>query len=135
MEEYAMATQAIEEARAEQAKNAPPATAEQLEAMSQDPAVLAAGAATYKANCVACHGDKGEGKIGPNLTDRYWLHGADPMEIHTTVSQGVPAKGMPPWGPVLGPGPVQEVVAYVLTLRNTNVQGKGPEGEEVLAQQ
>ena len=37
---------------------------------------------------------------------------------------------MPSWGPVLGPAKVSEVVAYVLSLRNTNVPGKEPQGEE-----
>ena len=36
---------------------------------------------------------------------------------------------MPAWLNQLGPTRVQAVVAYVLTIRDTNVQGKAPEGE------
>src|ERR1017187_2157767 len=36
---------------------------------------LAKGAAIFKANCITCHGQHGEGIVGPNLTDEYWLHG------------------------------------------------------------
>jgi cytochrome c oxidase cbb3-type subunit 3 len=36
---------------------------------------------------------------------------------------------MPPWAPILGEQGVKEVVAYVLTLRNTEIPGKAPEGE------
>ena len=35
------------------------------------------GAEIFTSKCVVCHGDKGEGKVGPNLTDEYWLHGGD----------------------------------------------------------
>ena len=25
--------------------------------------------------CVACHAERGQGNVGPNLTDQYWIHG------------------------------------------------------------
>ncbi len=40
---------------------------------------------------------KGEGLIGPNLTDKFWLHGGKPTEIQKTIAEGVVAKGMPGW--------------------------------------
>ncbi|VAW27515.1 Cytochrome c oxidase (cbb3-type) subunit CcoP, partial [hydrothermal vent metagenome] len=41
-----------------------------------DAAMIEAGKKTYGRNCIACHGDVGQGNtIGPNLTDNYWLHG------------------------------------------------------------
>ena len=101
---------------------------ESLVAMSKDAAVVARGAELFKANCVACHEAKGQGKIGPNLTDAYWIHGGKPTQIFRTVSNGVPDKGMLSWGPVLGASKTQDVVAFVLTLRNTNVPGKEPQG-------
>jgi cytochrome c oxidase cbb3-type subunit III len=102
---------------------------EDLIAASKDQAAVAAGKAAFTTNCVACHGDKGEGKIGPNLTDVFWIHGGAPKDIMATIKDGIPAKGMPTWGPVLGAGTVKNVVAYLLTLRNTNVAGKEPQGE------
>ena len=75
---------------------------------------------------------RGEGRIGPNLTDSSWLHGGTPSAIHRVVSKGSPtSKTMPAWRPMLGPGGVEKVVAYVLTLRGTNVPGKAPEGRPV----
>ena len=44
------------------------------------------------------------------------------------MTNGVPAKGMVAWGDQLGPARVQKVVAYVLTLKGTNVPGKAPQG-------
>jgi cytochrome c oxidase cbb3-type subunit 3 len=101
---------------------------EQLAALSKDPAVLERGAAVYKQNCVACHGDRGQGIVGPNLTDAYWLHGGKARDIYGIISNGVLEKGMPSWKPVLGATRVRETAAFVLSLRDTRVAGKAPQG-------
>lgn len=87
------------------------------------------GERTFAANCAACHGARGEGVIGPNLTDPNWIHGGAPTSIYATVRNGVATAGMPAWGPVLGEREVQSVVAYVLSIRDTNVPGRDPQGE------
>ena len=51
------------------------------------------------------------------------------MQMLKIVNDGVAAKGMPAWLNQLGPTRVQAVVAYVLTIKDTNVPGKAPEGE------
>lgn len=100
-----------------------------LLAMAKDPAHLDAGKAAFTANCAACHGAAGGGVIGPNLTDDAWLHGGQPGEIHKTVVEGVPTKGMPAWGKMLKPDQVDAVVAYVMSLRGSNpANAKAPEG-------
>ncbi len=104
-------------------------TAADLVAMSQDQEKIGEGQAIWGQYCIVCHKAKGEGLVGPNLTDQYWIHGGGPLDIHNTVVQGVTAKGMAAWGRQLGPDRVDAVVAWVLTLRNTNVPGKEPEGE------
>lgn len=112
------------------------ATAEKSGA-EPDEAELLAGAAgptrelgekLFSTNCVSCHEVRGQGKIGPNLTDAFWLHGGDPVAVYTTIRDGVPAKGMPSWKPILGRAGVVQVAGFVLSLRNTNVPGKAPEG-------
>lgn len=104
-------------------------TDESLELMSTLPAQVSAGKELFAKYCVTCHLDQGQGSIGPNLTDRYWIHGDKPLQIHKTVTNGVLEKGMAAWGRQLGPSRVASVVAYVLTLQNTDVPGKAPEGE------
>jgi cytochrome c oxidase cbb3-type subunit 3 len=81
---------------------------------------IKSGEAIYTANCAPCHGKKGEGGVGPNLTDDYWIHGGSIKEIFKTVKYGVPVKGMIPWQTQLGPGQIQEVSSYIKTLRGTN---------------
>ncbi len=122
-----------EQAAAAQAANLKitgPVTAESLLALSQDKGAVAAGKTVFKNTCAACHRADGGGLVGPNLTDDFWLHGSAPDKIYGTIMTGVSDKGMPAWGPQLGPQRVQAVTAYVLTLRGTNVPGgKPPQGD------
>lgn len=125
----------VEKARADEAeriKKSGAVTGEGLVALSKDPATLATGKDVFVKTCVPCHRDDGGGTVGPNLTDAFWIHGGTPEKIYATVKDGVLDKGMPAWGAQLGPERVQAVVAYVLTLTNTNVPGgKAPQGERV----
>ena len=43
-------------------------------------------------NCVQCHADKGQGLIGPNLTDDYWIHGSNFVDSLRVIWNGVPSK-------------------------------------------
>jgi cytochrome c oxidase cbb3-type subunit III len=74
-----------------------------------------AGRAVYQTNCGACHGASLEGGIGPALNDGEWLHGGAPEDVLRSVTDGVPAKGMPGWGPILGTERVRQVTAYILS--------------------
>lgn len=85
------------------------------------------GSAIYSANCAGCHGGNAAGLSGPNLTDAFWLHGSEPTALYTTIYVGIGAKGMPAWGGALG-AQVKDVVAYVMSVKDTNVAGKEPQG-------
>lgn len=95
-------------------------------------ALAPAGKAIFTANCAACHGANGEGTIGPNLTDRFWIHGGEVKDIFKTVKYGVPEKGMVPWEQTLTPGQIAEVSSYIISLRDTKpANAKAAEGVEV----
>ncbi len=103
---------------------------ESLMLMVDIPAKMEEGRELWVKHCVACHLDDGRGLVGPNMTDNYWIHGCEPMDHLKVVYEGVAAKGMPAWLNQLGPSRSQAVVAYLQTLRGTNVEGgKAPEGE------
>jgi cytochrome c oxidase cbb3-type subunit III len=96
-----------------------------------DAAALASGKDLYVGNCAACHGQGGEGLVGPNLTDVYWIHGGGIKNVFKTIKYGVPEKGMIAWQTQLNPESMQKVASYILTLQGTKpANPKDPQGEE-----
>jgi cytochrome c oxidase cbb3-type subunit 3 len=87
------------------------------------------GSQLFKANCSACHGMDAGGIVGPNLTDKYWIHGGGIKNVFTTVKNGVPVKGMISWKSILNPKQMQQVSSYILSLEGTTpAVSKPPEG-------
>lgn len=108
---------------------------DELRTLLKNSAIQSKGAASFQAKCTSCHGSQGQGGIGPNLTDSYWLHGAKLTDVFKTISQGVPEKGMPPWGPLLSSDEVQALTIYVRSLAGTRPAGaKAPQGSLVRAE-
>jgi cytochrome c oxidase cbb3-type subunit 3 len=125
--EVAMREERLAQARAGGGKAPSP---EALAGLAHDAEVVARGKALFASTCSPCHGPAGGGGIGPNLTDEFWLHGGKPENIFACVHDGVPAKGMPSWGPQLGAEKVTTLTAFVLSIRNTHApDGKAPQGE------
>ncbi|HEX9843972.1 MAG TPA: c-type cytochrome, partial [bacterium] len=92
---------------------------------------IAAGRTIFLTSCMPCHGDKGQGIIGPNLTDKYWLHGNRYNDIVNTIVNGVPDKGMIAWKTALNPQKINQVAAFVMSIRGTNPPNpKPPQGQE-----
>lgn len=91
--------------------------------MTRDNAIVTSGRKTFLTQCVSCHGVELKGGIGPNLTDKDWIHGGRPSELINTITTGVLAKGMPAWGPVLGRARIAEVASYIMSHHT--------EGEEI----
>jgi cytochrome c oxidase cbb3-type subunit 3 len=84
------------------------------------------GKAIFETNCVTCHNPKGEGNIGPNLTDKNWIYGYDIKEVFKTVKTGTP-NGMPEHNSKFNPVQIQQVASFVLSLKE--VKGKEPQGD------
>jgi mono/diheme cytochrome c family protein len=91
-----------------------------------------AGYIVFAQNCVACHGPKGEGRIGATL-DRPFAAISPDAFIVQTVSRGVEGSLMPPFAQANG-GPLTEqqindVAAYVFSIQQT--APPAPSGEQV----
>lgn len=130
-QEYVVEVQEAEAAKAEYLANAANLIDESSVTVSSEPAVISAGMALFNTNCVACHGDKGQGTVGPNLTDEYWLHGGSVNDVFKTIKYGIPEKGMISWEKQLTPKQISEVSNYILSLKGTNPPGaKEPQGEK-----
>lgn len=105
---------------------------EEYEKIKADPGTAKLASKTYRRKCLACHGDKGQGSVGPNLTDPYWLHGDGSLEsIYAVIDKGVVEKGMPEWGQALGKEGVLAVLTYMEGFLGTNIEGKEPQGKKI----
>lgn len=92
---------------------------------------IAAGQALFATNCVACHGDKGQGaSVGPNLSDNYWLHKGSIQDIFKSIKYGWQEKGMKSWKDDFSPNQIAQLTSYIYSLKGSNPAGaKEPQGE------
>ena len=91
---------------------------------------IAAGKALYTQSCIACHGANGEGGIGPNLTDNYWIHGGSMNKIYQTIKIGYPEKGMQSWQSMYSPVQMKNLASFVKSIAGTKpANAKAPQGE------
>lgn len=125
-------SQAMSEIDAQRALNKPaggPDSATLL-ALVSDSARVASGKAVYDAKCLACHGPQGQGLVGPNLTDEFWIHGGKIVDVQRTIREGVLDKGMLAWKGVLTDPEIDDVTAFVRSIRGTSPPNpKAPQGE------
>jgi cytochrome c oxidase cbb3-type subunit 3 len=95
-----------------------------------DELALEQGEVVFQSNCATCHGEKGEGGVGPNLTDPYWLHGGTINDVFSVIKYGVPEKGMVSWQAQIRPSAMEKVASFIMTLQGTEPPGgKEREGE------
>jgi cytochrome c oxidase cbb3-type subunit 3 len=100
-----------------------------------DASKIKEGEQVYATKCAVCHGEKGEGKVGPNLTDEFWLHGGSIQEVFKSIKYGWPAKGMVAWQNSMNGVQMQELASYILSLQGTNPAGaKEAQGEKVASE-
>lgn len=76
------------------------------------------GADMYQRNCLVCHGQEGQGRVGATLA-RDWPSIRPDLRIQTTIARGVDGTVMPAWGQEFGgplsEGQINDLVAYILT--------------------
>lgn len=132
-DELKVAMVEVEKAQASQQAASPMETEDTLKEAFNGPGVLNAGKSLFESKCSACHGPNLQGAIGPNLTDKFWIHGKGTrLDIVKVIREGVTEKGMPPWGPVMKKEEIYAVASYILSKQGSNPSGaKAPEGTEV----
>lgn len=90
------------------------------------------GKKLYIDNCGVCHGEEGQGTIGPNLTDDYWIDGNDRYGLAKSIIVGKPEFGMLSFRHLLNPIEIGQIVAYITTIKNTNhPNGKAGQGKRM----
>ena len=91
------------------------------------------GKATFKQNCVACHGLQGQGLVGPNLTDDNYKNVKQMTDIARVIRDGAANGTMPSWGNRMHPNEVALVAAYVAAMRGQDLPGSPPSGDKIPA--
>ena len=104
----------------------------ELQGKTDGPELVKMGLAIYNSKCSVCHGPEGQGIIGPNLADNFWIHGkGERKDIIQVVVKGVLEKGMPAWEGILSEDEEFAVTGFIYSLRNTTpANPKAPQGEE-----
>jgi cytochrome c oxidase cbb3-type subunit 3 len=130
LKEYQTELAEAEASKASQLKSVAASVDENTVTTLTDPAIIASGMEIFKGNCASCHGQSGEGGVGPNLTDEFWINGGGINNIFKVIKYGVPAKGMISWQQALKPEAIQKVASYIVTLAGTKpANAKAPQGE------
>ena len=83
---------------------------------------LLRGAAVYVAQCSGCHGESGEGALGPALYPSSFLAQSSASEITSLIAAGRTSVGMPAFGDRLSEGELADVTLLLQALQKT-----GPE--------
>src|SRR4030065_1034596 len=93
------------------------------ESFAADPAN---GKKVFTANCVVCHGDKGDG-MGPaaatmnpkprNFTSATEMKGIDDARLHKSIADGRPGTAMAGFAKTLKASDIDDVVAYIKSLK------------------
>lgn len=88
--------------------------------LGNEPETFAATAATlYEQNCRSCHGAdaKGNPALGvPDLTDTYWQHGGEMMNVRITITRGIEDE-CPAQGNILSAAEIELLTASLLGSR------------------
>ena len=71
---------------------------------------------------MACHGPEAAGAVGPNLTDKYWIHGSKMSEIVDVIAKGrtSPAGVMP--GQNMAMDDVSNLAIYIVSLNRAGAK-------------
>ncbi|MFN2557621.1 MAG: c-type cytochrome [Nitriliruptorales bacterium] len=100
--------------------------------------VGASGQEIFAANCARCHGQAGEGRVGPELIHVFARYGADGAPVvdgaaaeavRSTILNGrvVPAyTPMPAWKGTLTPDAIDRLMAYLRSIQQPTRSAAGP---------
>jgi mono/diheme cytochrome c family protein len=89
--------------------------------------VAASGGEVYMDVCSRCHGQEGDGGIGPSLNITEFQTSFTDGELFEVISLGHEASAMVPWGEILTSDQIQQLVTFIRTL-DTSTIVPTPEG-------
>lgn len=129
-QEFAISMEKAEAQKAAYLKKSANNVDENTVKLLTEAAALDAGKIVFEQNCAACHGKAGEGTVGPNLTDDYWLHGGSLSDVFKSIKYGWPEKGMRSWKDDFSPVQLAQLTSFIKSLHGTNPpNGKEKQGD------
>jgi len=97
------------------------------------PADREAGARIFRTHCAPCHGIKGTGGTGPDLTSGRFFHGSTDADLYRNISDGIPNTAMP--DVFFDGAQVWQIVAFVRSLSQqasaASVKGDAAHGAQL----
>lgn len=73
----------------------------------------------YTQHCASCHGPALEGGSAPSMLDDDWIHGGDDESLTRSIREGIPERGMPPFGALLTDPQIRALVLYIRERRES----------------
>lgn len=130
IQEYEISMRHAEEEKAAYLAKAANNIDENTVVMLTEASALDAGKNNFVQMCSACHGKAGEGGVGPNLTDDYWLNGGSIKDVFKIIKYGRAEKGMKSWQEDYSPAQIAQIASFIKSLNGTNPpNGKEKQGE------
>lgn len=90
------------------------------------------GETIFTLRCASCHGDKGQGFQGPNMTDDSYKNIKTLTDFFGVIKNGAAGGTMPAQGNLLNDSQISVVAAYMASLRGKNLPGPRPAEGEVI---
>jgi putative heme-binding domain-containing protein len=101
------------------------------------PADGESGAKIFRSHCGSCHGVRGTGGLGPDLTSGSFFHGSSDADLFRNISDGIPGTAMA--GVFFEGTQVWQIVAFVRSLSGSgavsSVTGDAARGQRQFRQQ
>jgi cytochrome c oxidase cbb3-type subunit III len=88
------------------------------------PADRDSGAKIFRSHCGSCHGIRGTGGLGPDLTTGSFFHGSSDADLFRNIAEGIPGTAMQ--GVFFEGTQVWQIVAFVRSLSGTVAESSLP---------
>ena len=86
-----------------------------------DPGAIAGGGAVFRPYCTPCHGIKGEGGRGPDLTRGVYSAGDKDSDLYNVIANGVPGTEMAGFAGDIKEEDIWRIVAFIRSLARHDV--------------
>src|SRR5262245_10811044 len=102
--------------------------------LAQDSKAAEEGRVAFRGSCSPCHGIKGEGGRGPDLTVSAYASGTSDADLYNVIANGVPGTEMAGFAPRFESDDIWRLVSYLRSIAGSNsgrINGNAGNGEKL----